>query len=94
MRQSKQHVAVFLQLLAPFAQLLFRPPEFIVRLLEFDRALDYSFFKQRVKLTDFALCPLALGYVYDHRREKPGAASTGWDEDRTDIGPHDPAIFA
>src|SRR6476620_8768705 len=38
--------------------------------------------------------PLTFSNVYDDHREKGGGASTGRDEDRADIRPHYPAIFA
>ena len=59
-RQFKQHVAVYLHLLAVFAHLLFRALELIVRSHEFDRALGHSPLKRRVELTNFAFRPLAL----------------------------------
>jgi hypothetical protein len=59
-RQFKQHVAVYLHLLAVFAQLLFRALELVVRSHEFDRALGHALLKRRVELTNLAFCPLAL----------------------------------
>src|SRR5258708_4557977 len=52
-----------------------------------------GFAQRNFLLMQLFLCPFALGYVYDDRREKRRALSNGWDQHRTDVRRHCPTIF-